>query len=89
MITVTAEKLKGDQQIILRFYADGVEPVNPNKFEHSLTLDCFGHIAEAKGAVEFPDAFQKISLGSEKLKSYGIKLINYQHNGRWKVIEVA
>lgn len=88
MITATAEVLKGDQQIILRFYADGVEPIEPNQYETSVTVDCYGPVGIVKGAVDFENASEKILIGGLELRPYGIKLINYCHHKRWKVLEL-
>lgn len=88
MISATAEILKGDQQIILRFYADGVEPIEPNHYETAIIVDCFGPIGIVKGAVDFDNASEKILIGGIELKTYGIELINYRHNKRWKVLEL-
>jgi len=89
MISAKAELLKGDQKIIVRFYADGVEPVEPNHFETTVTVDCFGPVGIVKGAIKLDDALEKILIGGRELKPFGIELLNYHHNGRWKVLEVA
>lgn len=88
MITVTAEKLTGDQQIILRFYAPGVDPVEPNHFDAAVTVDCFGPVGIVKAALEFDHAAEKILAGGIKLKQFGIMLLNYRHKGKWRVLEV-
>jgi len=84
----TAEVLKGDKVIILRYYPDGIEPVEPNPYDATVTVDCYGPVGIVKSAMEFDDALERISVGGIELKKEGIEVLNYRHHNKMRVIEL-
>jgi hypothetical protein len=70
--------------LLLRFYAAGVEPIEPNHFESTMNIVQYGFIGVIKGAVEIGDVGVKAALALAECKRFGIKIFLWKHNMKWR-----
>lgn len=74
--------------LLVRLYDPGIEPVEPNPFRFAVVAVVIGHIAEIKALCQGV-TISYMRAGAVALKAYGVKSLQWRHDGQQHYINFA